>query len=169
MGFFKKSTMATTALEAAQGRFKVAKHRLIQSCKTRWNSVYGMFHRLVEQKQCVQAVLSNRNVVSADKEESLSLTAAQWNRISSLLPVLEGLQMATTAMSSEQNVSVSCILPVVNSLQNNFLKARSTDIPLLKMFKRTISSDVNKRFLENLSADSFISTIRNERIKFTQH
>ncbi len=66
--------------------------------------------------------------------------------------------MATTAMSSEQNVSVSCILLVVNGLQNNFLKTCSTDIPLLKMFKRTISSDVNKRILENLSTDSFTST-----------
>eukprot|EP00112_Aurelia_sp_Birch-Aquarium-sp1_P012684 Seg2671.1 transcript_id=Seg2671.1/GoldUCD/mRNA.D3Y31 product="Zinc finger BED domain-containing protein 4" protein_id=Seg2671.1/GoldUCD/D3Y31 len=116
VGFFKKSTSAATASESAQERYKVAKHRLIQSCKTRWNSVSEMFHCLDEQKQCVQAVLSDRSVVTAAKEENLSLTAAQWNKIASLLPVLQGLQIATTAMSSEQNVSVSCVLPVVNGL-----------------------------------------------------
>ena len=112
VGFFKKSTSAATTLETAQERYKVVKHRLIQSCKTRWNSVYEMFHRLDEQKQCVQAVLLDRTVVAAAKEERLSLTPAQWHRVASLLPVLEGLQIATTAVSSEQNVSFSCVLPV---------------------------------------------------------
>ena len=74
VGFFKKQTMSTTAIEAAQGLFKVAKHPFIQSYKKRWKSVYELFHCLVEQKQ---AVLSSRNFVSADKAESLSLTAAQ--------------------------------------------------------------------------------------------
>ena len=135
VGFFKKSTSASTALESAQERYEVVKHRLIQSCKTRWNSVYEMFPHLDEQKQCVQAVLSDRSVVTAAKEESLSLTAAQWNKIASLLPVLEGLQIAITAMSSEQNVSLSCVLPVVNGLKNNFLKMVQTDGALLKNLK----------------------------------
>ena len=154
VGFFKKLTSASTALESAQERCKVVKHRLIQSCKARWNSVYEMFHHLDEQKQCVQAVLSDRSVVTAAKEESLSLTAAQWNKIASLLPVLEGLQIATTAMSSEQNVSVSCVLPVVNGLKNNFLKMVHTDSALLKNFKSTVSADLSRRFLTDLGADS---------------
>ena len=157
VGFFKKSTSASTALESAQECYKVVKHRLIQSCKTRWNSVYEMFHRLDEQKQCVQAVLSDRSVVTAAKEESLSLTAAQWNKIASLLPVLEGQQIATTAMSSEQNVSVSCVLPVVNGLKNNFLKMVHTDSALLKNFKSTVPADLSRRFLTDLGADSIIA------------
>ena len=77
VGVFKKSALATTALETAQEHYKVVKHRLIQSCKTRCNSVYEMLQRLDEQKQCVQAVLSDRSVVNAIKEERLSMTAAQ--------------------------------------------------------------------------------------------
>ena len=77
VGFVKKSALAATAIETAQERNKVAKHRLLQSCKTRWNSVYEMLQHLDEQKQCVQAVLSDRRVVDTVKEESLSLTAAQ--------------------------------------------------------------------------------------------
>ena len=156
-GFFKKSTSASTALESAQGRYKVVKHHLIQSCKTRWNSVYEMFHRLDEQKKCVQAVLSDRSVVTAAKEESLSLTAAQWSKIALLLPVLEGLQIATTVMSSEQNVSVCSVLPVVNDLKNNFLKMVPTDSALLKNFKSTVSADLSRRFLTDLGADSIIA------------
>ena len=113
-----------------------------------------MLQHLDKQKQCVQAVLSERSVVNTIKEESLSLTAAQWNRIASMLPVLEGLQIATTAMSSEQNVSASCILPVVNGLKNNFLKIIQTDGTLLKSFKQTVSADLSKIFHMGLDADS---------------
>ena len=67
-----------------------------------------MLQRLHEQKQCILAVISNRNVVTPSKEEELSLSTAQWNRIFYLVTVLEALQMATTAMSMEQNVSVCC-------------------------------------------------------------
>ena len=70
-----------------------------------------MLQHLDEQKQYVQAVLSDRSVVGAVQEESLSLSAGQWNRISSMLPDLEGLQVATTAMC-EKNLSASCILSV---------------------------------------------------------
>ena len=70
--------------------------------------------------QCVAAVLSDRSVVETAKQESISLTAAQWNRIASMLPILEGLQIATYIMSSGQNVSASCMLLVVNSLKNSF-------------------------------------------------
>ena len=82
------------------------------------------------------------------------MTAAQWNRIASMLPVLEGLQIATTAMSSEQNVSASCILPVVNGLKNNFLKIIPTDGTLLKSFQQTVSTEMSKRFNMGLDADS---------------
>ena len=118
VGFFRESALAATALETAQER--VVKYRLIQSFKIRWDKVYEMLQRLDEQKQCVQAVLSDRSVVDAVKEETLSLTAAQWKRIASMLPVLGGLQIATTAMSSEQNMLASCLLPVVYGLKINF-------------------------------------------------
>ena len=105
----------------------------------------------------MQAVLSDRTVDSASKEESLSLSAAQWNRMSSLLPVLEGLQIATTAMSTEQNVSGSCILPVVNGLKINFLKPNPSDTSLIKSLKKKVSADLSRRFLQKLEADSVVA------------
>eukprot|EP00795_Rhopilema_esculentum_P012010 gene12010-2594_t len=128
---------------STRGSPKKVKERathLIQSCKT------------VE--QCAQSVLSDRNVVTPANEESLSLSASQWNKISSLLPVLETLQIATTAVSSEQNTPVSCILPVVTGLKNNFLKVRLNDAMLLQAFKGKVSQAITRRFLFGLKHDS---------------
>ena len=63
-------------MESAHDRFKVKKHRLIQSCETRWNSVYEILQWLHEQKQWILAVISDRNVVTPSKEEAPSLSTA---------------------------------------------------------------------------------------------
>lgn len=59
---FSHSTVACKALEAKQDQMQLPKHKLIQSCKTRWNSVVDMFERLIEQRWAVTAVLSDRTV-----------------------------------------------------------------------------------------------------------
>ncbi|XP_065054160.1 E3 SUMO-protein ligase ZBED1-like [Rhopilema esculentum] len=169
--YFKKSASATTALDAAQIKLKVEQHRLIQSCKTRWNSVYEMFQRLESQKQCVQVVLSDHNIVKPTKEEKLPLSVVQWNKITSLLPVLHALQIATTAMSSEQNTSVSCILPVVTGLLKNFLDVKIQDWQLLREFKRKVSQVLKERFFMDLKGDSVAavssaSDPRHKNLKF---
>ncbi|KAM3867730.1 E3 SUMO-protein ligase ZBED1-like [Diretmus argenteus] len=56
---FHHSHPATMALGAKQEQMSLAKHALIQSTKTRWNSVCDMFERLVEQRWAVTAVLSD--------------------------------------------------------------------------------------------------------------
>ena len=152
--FFKKSSQATTALQRFQVRAELPNHRLIQWCKTRWNSLYEMFNRLDEQKSAIQMVLSDKTVISAKKEEEISLIPAQWNKISFLLPTLKALQTATTAMSSEQNTSVSSILPVVCGLRKNHLKEDIDDSPLLWEFEDTVSRELKERFLDNLADDS---------------
>ena len=67
VGFLKKSTLTLSALQL----LKVGKHRLIQSCMANWNSVYEMCHRLDEQKQFINAVLSDKIIATAHREETV--------------------------------------------------------------------------------------------------
>ncbi|KAL7855067.1 hypothetical protein SRHO_G00172570 [Serrasalmus rhombeus] len=70
---FHHSTIATKALEEKQQQMSLPPHRLIQSCKTRWNSVCDMFQRLVEQRWAVSAVLSDRSVTKLADARTLEL------------------------------------------------------------------------------------------------
>jgi len=71
VGHFAHSPMATTELMKQQSA--MPQRKLIQQCKTRWNSVYDMFNRLVGLCWPVCAVLSDRTVVKLADAKTLEL------------------------------------------------------------------------------------------------
>ena len=115
---FNQSTVATEALKARQRpRDLVEKdHRLIQYCKTRWNSICDMFERLLEQRWAVSAVLSDRNITSLSLARTLELTDDNWHIIEEILPVLLALKKGTTAVCGEKSVSISTVYPITSTL-----------------------------------------------------
>lgn len=115
---FHHSTVATAALKKKQELQQLPCHKLIQSCKTRWNSVSDMMERLHEQRWAITAVLSDRTVTKLADARTLELTDASWSTLEDILPVLESLKTATTALCSESCVSVSMVYPVTMSLLN---------------------------------------------------
>lgn len=48
--FFHRSTVASAVLKVIQKQFDAPNHALVQSCCTRWNSIYFMFECLAEQR-----------------------------------------------------------------------------------------------------------------------
>ncbi|KAL4083828.1 hypothetical protein QTP88_029144 [Uroleucon formosanum] len=57
----------------AQKKLKMPEKKLIQSVKTRWNSIYAMVERLIESRQCVSIVLNDRNTTTRTTAISLEL------------------------------------------------------------------------------------------------
>lgn len=113
---FNHSNPATIALKNKQAQQGLPKHKLIQSCPTRWNSVYAMLERLHEQRWAVTAVLSDRTVTKLAEARTLELTDDNWQTIETMLPVLESLKTATKALCSEEYVSLSVVFPVTMKL-----------------------------------------------------
>lgn len=109
---FNHSTVATKALQKKQEQMGLPAHKLIQSCKTRWNSVCDMFDRLKEQRWAVAAVLSDRTVTRLQDARVLELKDEYWQLMEETQPVLKALKTATTVMSGEKEVSVSNTYPV---------------------------------------------------------
>ncbi|XP_064414839.1 E3 SUMO-protein ligase ZBED1-like [Latimeria chalumnae] len=122
---FYHSTVAAKALERKQTQLQVKRHQLIQSCKTRWNSVYDMFERLSEQRWAITAVLSDSSVTKQSDARTLQLQDEQWQLIEDILPLLSTLKCATAAMSAEQSVSISNIYPICNSLLQTHLRSEA--------------------------------------------
>ncbi|XP_071845742.1 E3 SUMO-protein ligase ZBED1-like [Apostichopus japonicus] len=158
---FRKSVTATKALEVKQEQLGLPKHKLIQSVCTRWNSVFEMLKRLVEQRWAVCAVLSDRHFTSLTDVRTLEIRDEDWRIAEELLACLEPLQViflalivfpffilqiATTVLSSEQNTSLSSVLPIVSGLVKRHLKVDAEDIPAVKAFKITTSNDLKRRF-----------------------
>ena len=73
-----------------------------------------------------------------------NLDNKQWGLAAELVNVLQPFTVATTFLSA-QNISVSCVLPLMDRLQAS-LKPTGKDCPALKEFKRRAESDIRTRF-----------------------
>lgn len=147
---FSHSTVASKALEEKQQQMKLPTHKLIQSCKTRWNSVVDMFARLLEQRWAVTAVLSDRTVTKLQDARVLELTDEYWGIMGDLAPLLETLKCATTIMSSEKTVSISHIYPITYSIVKKHLLVDAADRPRVAEFKRTVIRSLSERMEASL-------------------
>lgn len=153
---FSHSNPANKALEAKQKQMQLPSHKLIQSCKTRWNSVCDMFSRVTEQRWAVSAVLSDRTVTKLTDARTLELRDEYWQLIGDVAPVLETLKCATTVMSTETEVSISDTYPITFSLINVHLKTDEGDTSKVGEFKSRVCTSLGERM--KIDSDDLTST-----------
>lgn len=146
VGHFKRSHKATAALKKKQEDMNIPEHKLIQYCATRWNSVYDMFARILEQRWPVSAVLSDRSITKLSDARVLDLKDQWWAVMQDILQCLETLKISTEMLSSDSSVSVSLVVPVIFSLINNHLKIGGEDSEVTKQFKMFVSADLQERY-----------------------
>ena len=80
--------------------------------------------------------------VTPSDQRHLDLKPDQWDLLLQLVLVLKPLQIATTALNLDQNVSSSLIHPVVNGLVNCHLKVRESNLPMVKRFKEVVTGEL---------------------------
>ena len=124
---------------------KLPAHRLIQSCKTRWNSVCEMFERLLEPRWAVTAVLSDRTVTKLQDARVLELKVEYWQLMEDVAPVLGALKCATNIMFAQKEVSISNTYPITFSLINSHLLRNEGDSSRLVEFKSKLWASLDER------------------------
>lgn len=150
VGHFKHSTVACNALKLKQQQLNLPEHKLIQAVKTRWNSVYFMLQRLMEQREAVTAVLGDRNFTSRQHTILYEMTVLEWETISEITGILHPFQVSTTLLSSETTPTLSIIHPLIKSLLNNFLTGdNSENSGLIRQIKTTLETELKRRFKVN--------------------
>ena len=91
--FFHKSSKATEMLSQMQTRLNVPNHKLIQQVVTRWNSVYYMLERYLEQREAIRTalcMLEKNDLVSADSN----------GYIQEMIRILKPFEAVTTGLSA---------------------------------------------------------------------
>ena len=129
---FHHSTTATQALNQKQKLQNLPEHRLVQHCRTRWNSIHDMFERLNEQQWAIVAVLSDRAFTKLSDARTLDLTDDGWNVMEELLPVLRSLKCAI-------------IYPVTATLLSKHLCASPAESAKVSQFKNAVSLSLKQR------------------------
>lgn len=144
--YFNHSTVASNELKRWQKQLSLPEVKLIQSVKTRWNSVYFMLQRLLQQKVAVEQVINDNNSTPVARAIAMEISAAEWRIISDLISILEPLQISTTVLCGETTVTASTVCPIVTSLVERFLASNPSDSKVIADFKQTVASDITARF-----------------------
>ena len=87
-------------------------------------------------------VLSDRQVGKRD-DVLLDLLVYQWSLAEEWVKVFGPFEVATTMLSAEYNVSLSCVLPIMDGLRN---KKKSDDLPEISDFKQVLAEQMRKKF-----------------------
>ena len=157
VGHFNHSTKAAGELEKKQKQLNLPVHRLIKCVSTRWNSVFLMFERLIEQKAAIAAVINDSTVTQAKKAASLEINQHEWQNMADLVKILRPLQVATTTLCSEEEATASSVMPIVIRLIEKFLSLQASDSEIVKNFKMKTSQELESKF--GLTRDIFLSPL----------
>lgn len=151
--YFHHSTVATAALKRKQVEQNLPNHKLIQYCRTRWNSMCEVFDWLHEQRWAVSATLSDRHTTELTDARTFKLTNDNWQTIKDILPALHSLKCATTALCSESHVCLSTVHPVTFSLLSRHLKPHDGESAKVTEFKTAVANSLRKRIAPDSTTD----------------
>ncbi|XP_053575545.1 zinc finger BED domain-containing protein 6-like [Bombina bombina] len=109
---FHRSYHAQNSLLTLQENNNLPRHQLIIDVSTRWNSTFDMLQRLYEQRKAIiEYLMTLRKTL-----DGVHLTSAQWHLMSDVCKVLQPFKEATL-MVSEQDASLSQVLPLISLLE----------------------------------------------------
>lgn len=120
--------------EEIQKQLNQPQLKLKQDVTTRWNSTYEMLSRILILKESVITTIA---LLRSD----LSLTDHDWAVIEAAVPILKLFYDITVEISSEQNVSLSKVIPLANIMAKKVNKLLSD--PLLE----ALNKEIDRRFV----------------------
>lgn len=157
VGHFKHSNVAKQSLFKKQEQLGIPHQSLVQCCKTRWNSIYLMLDRLLQNRTAILNVLTDRTVTSLYIAQKLEITESQWLKIEILVSLLKPLFIVTNLFCSENHSPASMVRPLLAQLMENHLKEKENDDQNVTYFKRTIIHEIKERFKLGWTETSSVS------------
>ena len=151
--WFKQSNIASDALRAASDL------KLKQDVETRWNSTFYMLIRFILLSTTVHGILFKH--ASAPP----MVTTQELNELTEVSAVLKPLEEITREWSAEKYVTLSKVIPMINSLKEQLL-VMEPKTPMAHQLKNIMLGEVNKRFGQVEKVPMFsIATLLDPRFK----
>ena len=108
---FHKSAKDSHKLTEIQKTLNIKQHKLKNESPTRWNSLYYLMDRIVEQREAITVVLASNDKVN-------NLRNHEWKTAESYVKVLKPFEDVTSMMSASRYPTLSMVIPVLNVLKH---------------------------------------------------
>ncbi|KAL0149553.1 hypothetical protein M9458_055080, partial [Cirrhinus mrigala] len=144
--FFHKSTTAAHALKVKQEMLNISVHKLIHDCPTRWNTIYDMMERYLEQQPAIYSALMDKNVKKNVKDIAVS-SDSELKLTEEMINLLKLLKTITTLLSTETTPSLSMVLPLKTMILKSMEPVEDESLAI-KDAKAAISQDLENRYTD---------------------
>ncbi|XP_072571804.1 zinc finger BED domain-containing protein 4-like [Paramormyrops kingsleyae] len=127
--WLRRSSMAKIVLREKQQLLNLPQHNMILDVKTRWNSLFLMVERFLEQYPAIQAAsLDQRLRKLMEKDKLERLTDGDFQKAEDFVKNMKLLYTSTLCVSSEKSPTCGQILPILTKLEEHFTVAEQDTV-----------------------------------------
>nr|XP_055075107.1 E3 SUMO-protein ligase ZBED1-like [Misgurnus anguillicaudatus] len=144
--WFKRSSMSKTVLTEKQQLLGLPQHSLILDVKTRWNSLYLMIERFMEQFPAIQAAALDPRLQKALSKDNLDrLKDEDFHKAEEFVQIMRILYTSTLCVSCEKNATCGQILPILQKLEEHFT-LKDDDTMFVASIKEKVWENLSQRY-----------------------
>ncbi|XP_074496307.1 uncharacterized protein LOC141770552 isoform X2 [Sebastes fasciatus] len=119
--WIKRSSTAQTVLQGKQQLLNLPRHSLVLDVRTRWDSLYLMMERFVEQYAAVQATTTDPQIKqSAEKKRLETLSDDDHRKAEEFIGIMKPLYTSSLCVSADKSPTCSQIFPILKKLEARF-------------------------------------------------
>ncbi|KAL0965132.1 hypothetical protein UPYG_G00277210 [Umbra pygmaea] len=154
--WLKRSSLAKPVLKEKQKLLGLPEHAVILDVRNRWNSLFQMVERFLEQFPAIQAAAMDSRLKRAMEKDRLErITDDDFRKSEEFVKVMKILYTSTLCMSAERIPTLGQILPILGKLEHHFTIS-AEDSTFTKSIKDKIWGDLSKRYQENERIQQFL-------------
>jgi zinc finger BED domain-containing protein 1 (E3 SUMO-protein ligase ZBED1) len=160
---FSSSWKRQLKLTKKQTELNIPTRKLPRDCITRWGSMYKLLNRIDENKEAINAV-----VITDERTGDLEITFVDRVMLRECLTVLTPLHQLTDSLCGEKNVTVSSIIPTLDTLYSETMAESDSDTELVKNMKEQAKIKLRSKYDDDsVMRLLMMCTVLDPRYKFT--
>ncbi|XP_074523920.1 zinc finger BED domain-containing protein 4-like [Halichoeres trimaculatus] len=144
--WLKRCSLAKPVLKEKQRLLGLPEHAVILDVRNRWNSLFLMVERFLEQFPAIQAAsMDPRLKKSMERDRLERLSDDDYRRAEEFVRVMKILYTSTICISAERSPTLGQILPILGKLQHHFT-VTAEDSSFTQTIKDKIWGDLSQRY-----------------------
>ncbi|XP_056102452.1 zinc finger BED domain-containing protein 4-like [Rhinichthys klamathensis goyatoka] len=138
--------MSKTVLREKQRLLNLPEHNVILDVRTRWNSLYLMVERFVEQFPAIQAACLDQRLRRPMERDRLErLTESDFEKAEEFMKCMKILYTSTLCVSSDKSPTCSQIILILTKLEAHYSTSDDDNV-FVAAIKEKVWGDLEKRY-----------------------